>query len=379
MTDRPRILFWVQHLLGIGHLRRAAALSRGFRRAGMDVTLVSGGMPEPGVDLDGGTLVQLPPVRAPDGAFRTLVDGDGAAVDGAYRTRRVASLLDALRAAAPDALVTELFPFGRRQLRAEALALLDAGRAHARLAVASVRDVLVDPPRPERAREALARVETHYDRVLVHGDPDLIRFDETFPHAARIADRISYTGYVVDAPPPRSGGPGAGEVLVSAGGGGVGEALFLAAAAARPLTRLAARRWRFLVGRALDDEAFARISAAAGEGVTVERARPDFTSLLAGCALSVSQGGYNTVMETLAARARAVVVPYRGGHETEQTLRARVLEGRTGIRVLPEAGLDARTLAAAVDGAASAPRPQARDVRLDGVETSARLLREWLS
>ncbi len=377
MTARPRILFWVQHLLGIGHLRRAAALARGFRRAGMDVTLVSGGMPEPGIDLEGGTLVQLPPVRAPDGAFRTLVDGGGAAVDDAFRARRVAMLLDVLRAAEPDALVTELFPFGRRQLQGEALALLGAGRA--RLVVSSVRDILVGQGRPERALEAVERVEAHYDRVLVHGDPGLVPFGETFPHAARIADRISYTGYVVETPAPRSGGPGAGEVLVSAGGGAVGEALFLAAAAARPRTRLAARRWRFLAGHALDDGALARVAAAAGAGVAVERARPDFTSLLANCALSVSQGGYNTVTEVLAAGARAVVVPHEGGLETEQALRARLLAGRTGIRILPEAGLDARTLAAAVDGAMSAPRPGPSGLRFDGIETSARLLRGWLS
>ena len=33
-----------------------------------------------------------------------------------------------------------------------------------------------------------------------------------------------------------------------------------------------------------------------GDGVIVERARTDFPSLLMNCALSISQGGYNTVM-----------------------------------------------------------------------------------
>ncbi|NQW12322.1 MAG: glycosyl transferase, partial [Alphaproteobacteria bacterium] len=36
-TARPTILLYVQNLLGIGHLRRAAAVARALVTAGMDV------------------------------------------------------------------------------------------------------------------------------------------------------------------------------------------------------------------------------------------------------------------------------------------------------------------------------------------------------
>ena len=39
----PRIFFYVQHLLGIGHQARAAAITRAMCRQGLDVTYVSGG------------------------------------------------------------------------------------------------------------------------------------------------------------------------------------------------------------------------------------------------------------------------------------------------------------------------------------------------
>ncbi len=381
MTGRPEVLFWVQHLLGVGHLRRAAVLARAFRRAGMEVTLVSGGMPEPGIDLDGGTLVQLPPVRAGDRYFKTLVDSGGTVIDESFRQRRLALLLDAWRAAAPDIIITELFPFGRRQLRSEVLALLDAAGARRPrpLIVSSVRDILVEPPKPERSEEMLDWTRRFYDRVLVHGDPDLIAFDETFSLAAGIADRVAYTGYVVEMPTRRPGGPGTGEVVVSAGGGAVSEELFRAALAARPHTCLGGHVWRLLAGHALADDTLAELAAIAGDGVVVERARTDFTSLLANCTLSISQGGYNTVMELAAARARAVIVPYAGGLETEQTLRARLLETRTAIRSVSENGLGPETLAAAVDAAMEGPEPELPDIRMDGAGTSARLLREWLS
>jgi predicted glycosyltransferase len=40
-----RIFFHVQHLLGIGHIRRAAVLARTLAASGFDVLLVSGGAP----------------------------------------------------------------------------------------------------------------------------------------------------------------------------------------------------------------------------------------------------------------------------------------------------------------------------------------------
>ena len=37
-------------------------------------------------------------------------------------------------------------------------------------------------------------MERWFDHVMVHGDPDFIPLDRTFPHAARIADRLHAEG-----------------------------------------------------------------------------------------------------------------------------------------------------------------------------------------
>jgi len=378
-VSQPHVFFWVQHLLGIGHLQRTATLTRAFRRAGMTVTVVSGGHDVPGLDLGGATLVQLPPVRAADKYFKILIDRTGSEIDDAFRENRCEMLLAAYRAAAPDVVITELFPFGRRQLRRELTALLDAARAQPSppLIVSSVRDILVEPAKPERVAEMLDWVETYYDHVLIHGDPTLIPFDETFAHADRIADRVAYTGYVVDMPQKVPGGPGTGEVIVSAGGGAVSEELFRTAMAARPRTRLADRTWRILAGHGLPEDVFASVAGDAPEGVVVERARPDFPTLMANCILSISQGGYNTVMEMMTSGTRGVIVPYAGGLETEQTLRARLLENRSGIRAIPEDMLDPPSLAAAVDAALDAPPPDASGLDTGGADKSAALIATW--
>ena len=384
-----RVLFYVQHLLGIGHQRRGATLTRAMQQAGLAVTYVSGGHGIPNLGLGGADLLQLPPARAVDLYFKKLVDEFDRPIDDAWRDRRRDSLLDAWRRIQPHVILLELFPFGRRQMRFELLPLLDAALAAQRRPViaSSVRDILVAPPKPERLEEMLHRIEQYFDHVLVHGDPKLIPFDTTFPHAAQIADKLHYTGYVVDRTGQRGGpgSPGWDEVLVSAGGGAVGDRLLRAAIGARSNSALADRRWRVLVGIKVPEDEFQDLSALAADagggasdpGIVVERARGDFPTLLMNCALSISQGGYNTLMECMHAGCRSIVVPYAGGLETEQTLRAELLAKRGVITVVPEAELSAAAIAAAVDRALAAPRAATAGVRTDGAAEGARQIAAW--
>ena len=67
-----RVLFHVQHLLGVGHVARAAALTRGMLAAGLDVTVVMGGEPVANMDFSSAEVVQLPWVRAADMPGRCL-------------------------------------------------------------------------------------------------------------------------------------------------------------------------------------------------------------------------------------------------------------------------------------------------------------------
>lgn len=381
----PRVLLWVQHLLGIGHLKRAATLSRALAAEGLQVTLASGGMPVPPLErqmaASGVRLVQLPAASAADLGFKRLQDEHGRAIDELWRARRAAALLEAWREADPQVLVLELFPFGRRQLRFELLPLLEqAAAAPARPAVlCSVRDILGGQRSAARQAETFELVQRYFDGVLVHGDPAVIAFERTFPPAAGIAGKLSYTGYVVEEPAARAGRQGANEVIVSAGGGAVGERLIEAAIQAKPLSALRARTWRVLAGGNLPHPAYRRLAALAQRvgGIELEESRPDFTTLLANCALSISQAGYNTLLETVQAGARAVVVPFAGGAETEQTLRARSFAERGLLEVLEEAALSPQTLAAAVDRAAARPAPAAERIDLGGAGRSAALIARW--
>ena len=361
-----RVFFYVQHLLGIGHLKRAATLAQAMRAGGFEVTLASGGEPVARIPV-----LQLPPAKS-DASFKTLYDEHGKPVDEHWRTRRTQVLLEAFQKSKAQVLLVELFPFGRRQMRFELLPLLDAARQRnpRPLVVCSVRDLV--QPNAAREDEALERYERYFDKLLVHGDPDLASFERSFGKAAALRETLHYTGYVVEEIP--AGEAGKGEVLVSAGGGAVGRHLVQTAIEARPLTALRTHTWRILAGVNSAD-----IETLEAPGVIVERAREDFTVRLRNCVLSVSQAGYNTVMETLQARARAVLVPFAAGAESEQTLRAKLLAARGLVEVVEESGLSAASLAAAIDRAAAAPRPVPGAIDLDGARRSVELLREWLA
>ena len=289
---------YVQHLLGIGHLVRANALAQGLEAAGISVLLVSGGMPVPVLNLGAGRFEQLPPARAADETFKSLVDEAGNVVDDAWKARRRERLLTIFDRERPDIVITELFPFGRRQMRFEIEALLERarssrGKGRRPMVVSSVRDILVPPTRAERTEETIAWAREYYDLVLVHGDQSVIPFERSFPRAAEIGDLIRSTGYVVRPAPSRQGpgAPGYEEVIVSAGGGAVGEHLIRTAIAARALCGARQWPWRVLVGYNTPERAFLDHQAAAPRGVVVERARADFPQLLEDSTGLITQTG----------------------------------------------------------------------------------------
>ena len=185
-------MFHVQHLLGTGHLQRALRLCRHLRRAGFEVTLVSGGMPLPAILTEGVTLRQLAPARAADAGFSQIVDAEGNPIGDVWRARRTQTLLEMFEDVAPDALLIELFPFGRRQFAFELLPLLEAarGRRNPPLVLCSVRDIVAPSAKPGRTEEAVRRAQDYFDHVLVHGDPAFLRLEATYPAIKALSGKL---------------------------------------------------------------------------------------------------------------------------------------------------------------------------------------------
>ncbi len=343
------------------------------RQRGLDVTYVSGGFAEAHQDLAGADIIQLPAVRAADATFDTLITESGAPADAVWEARRQAALLAAFQATQPDALLIESFPFGRRRFRFELLPLFEKATENRIPVAASVRDILVVKNDLKRINWVTEIVNEFFDTVIVHGDPSVVELGETFGGAAAITASIQYSGYV--APPPmNSTSPTRSGVVVSAGGGAVGGPLFRAALAAKPLSRFAHEPWRLITGPNLPESD--RIMLNVTAGVTIDTYLEDFRGILCNAAVSVSQAGYNTVMDLFAARTRSVLVPFSQKGETEQFHRAKLLARRGHVQVVSEHDLSPQRLAAAIDSALDAAPPDPSEIDLNGAPKTAALMAE---
>ncbi len=351
------VMIVVTHLLGSGHLSRALALAQAFGKAGHRVTLVSGGLPAQHLEADGIDFVQLPPVQSDGVDFSRLLDANGDPVSTDISADRIALLLAQMHRIRPDVIITELFPFGRRILKEEFCALLDASKQMSPrpLVLASIRDILAPPSKPAKAEMAHAIVDTYYDAVLVHSDPDVTPLDISWPVNQGLARKLHYTGFIASRAGGKEAVPQAsGEILVSTGGGNVAPKLYETAIAAAVLAQ--DLRWRLFVAGSHADARLCELQTRAPSKVTVQRATPAFRGMLKDAMASVSLCGYNTALDILRAGTPCVFVPFDAGGETEQSLRAATLAPRDGVRVLPSSEMSPNALIENLRAVIAAPR-----------------------
>ena len=373
-------MVYVQHLLGIGHLRRASLLCNALHRNKFEVNLITGGIPVSGPLHAGVKVHQLPPVRSLDDHFDSLVDENNKPVDERLKIHRRDQLLTLFKQLSPDALITETFPFGRRMMRFELLPLLKAARQHSGspIIISSIRDILQPKSKPGRDEEIRQLVDEYYDRILIHGDERFATLADTFSLANEVAYKICYSGYISEPLKKETQtSDGENEVVVSGGGGAASLALLECAITAQPLSAMNQKSWRLLVGPNIDQNSFDRLQEMGGRGIIIERNRADFPAILKNCVVSVSQAGYNTVVDILKIGARAVMVPFSDSGEVEQTLRANLLQKQCRIIALAQNDMTPESLADAIDRAATMPQ-QTIDLKMDGAERSAHFLNEWL-
>lgn len=377
-AQSPTILFYVQHLLGIGHVFRATRVARALSHAGARVVLAWGGTRLPSIDLSGLEMLWLDPVKADGAMFSALVDPEGAPFGEERKAARRDMLLRALDELRPHIVITEAFPFGRRQMRFELEPFMLAARAAPwrPLTIASIRDIMQENRKESRVAESMDWFDRCYDLLLVHGDPSLIRIEETLQGASAILDKVRYSGLVTPDAPDLSAEPShRADVVVSAGGGAVGHALTRAAIGANRYSARFPGNWLLVVGPERDEAEYDALKQEAGEGMTVVRFVPDLARVLASAQVSVSRAGYNTVGDLLRARCRSVLVPFAGGRETEQLRRASLLYERGLVAMLTDDELSPRALGEAVDRAATLP-PLAADLACDGATRSAAIVLE---
>ena len=380
---RPSLLFYCQHSVGMGHLMRSLALARGLAGR-VDVTLVVGGRVPKIADTDGLRVIPMPPVGLDE--HGVLVSRDRRRRLARALEERRAILLQTYRAVRPQAIVVELFPFGRHKFAAELEPMLTAARQDdsAPLVCCSLRDILISRSRQSRHdRRTSALLSTYFDVVLVHSDPRFAQLQQSLGADEHIPVPVYHTGFVHERGRPRLRPQiRPRSVIVSAGGGLVGEPLLRTALDAQCILPAPSRRPMTIVaGPFLPEAAWQRLRhhAELVPDVTMRRSVRDLAGELRRAAASISQCGYNTAMDLIDSSVPALVVPFGDGDEDEQRKRADRLEALGAVRVLPQADLTPERLAAEME-ALSSFRPVPAGLNLRGAESTsdiiARLLRE---
>ena len=375
-TNLPTVMFYVQHLLGIGHVFRAMRVAKGLARAGCETHIVWGGTKISTMDTEGIHMHHLEAVHVENEDFKSLVMDNGVEMDEQEKEKRAAHLLDLFKTINPDILITEAYPFGRRQMRFELIPLMEAAKAAKPkpMVVCSIRDILQENRAPKRVRESLDSIHQWFDLVMVHGDPDLIPIEATLEGSEEIKDKIRYTGLVTPDPIVRKiPATVSADVIISVGGGAVGKALMHAAVDAMALSKSYNSNWVLTTGPDLPQSEFDAISKRAPKGMRITRFILDLAAVMAGSKVSVSRAGYNTVGDLLRAQCPAVLVPFTGGLETEQLRRSRMMEKQGLAAVLLDEDLTPSSLAKAVDDAAALGTTKAK-FKLDGADNAAKLL-----
>jgi predicted glycosyltransferase len=401
MNERATLLFYCQHSLGMGHLVRSLALVAGLRDRFSVVLLNGGRLPKKLAVPAGVEVVNLPPLGlAADGR---LVSRDGRrTVERASALRR-RMIMETYRTLRPRVVLIELFPFGRKKFAEELLPLLEAarsGRGPRPLVCCSLRDILVGKKDNQQKHDARAAeiANRYFDAVLVHSDPTFARLEASLGSYEALRTPVHYTGFVL--PEHASGGDESArgqsdgielkggapkrrgvarrppQILVSAGGGLVGEPLLRAAVEAyRALRRTEDVRMKIVAGPFLPEAAWRSLREAARglPGLSVHRFVPDLCAEMRRSAATVSQCGYNTALDILRAGTPALVVPFAEGSEDEQTKRARRLEQLAALRVLEQHELCAQRFAGELRELLKF-RPRALGLDLRGVGNTARIV-----
>ena len=384
MTTRHAILFYCQHSLGMGHLVRSLALAETLAERFRVMFLNGGRLPKGVVIPDGVQVINLPPLGIDD-ANQLVSHDKRISVERALdrRKKMIRTCFENLR---PAVILLELFPFGRKKFAIELRPLLETARSPETrsLIVCSLRDILVSQRMNQQKYDDRAAMMANqfFDLVLVHSDPSFAHFDESFHSTVSLKVPVVHTGFVVPRNRPAATvEKPAKRIVVSAGGGIVGESLLRTAIEALdhfegdPEVEM-----KVIAGPFFPDEAWTTLRAETRgkPQLTVVKHVSNLCDELRSAAVSISQAGYNTCLDILRAGVPALLVPFARGNENEQHKRALRLQRLGAARVLHQDNLNPARLATAIRESMNIEmaKPQ---LDLNGAERSAQIIESMLA
>lgn len=383
VINKPVLLFYCQHSLGMGHLVRALTLAEALAERFKVVFLNGGRFPDNTVPPEGIEIINLPPLgMAEDNSLYSQDERYSLVEAQAVRKQKILEVFNEYH---PQAILIELFPFGRKKFAAELLPLLKAAKRSKNrpLVMCSLRDIMVNARKDQTRHDNRARwlIDRYFDGILVHSDPNFASLEESFQPSRSMIAPVYYTGFVLPRGEAINQPQRQKRVLVSAGGGMVGAPLFkVAVAAQRVLWDTLALPMTIVAGPFLPEADWQALQqqARACPGLMLIRHVPNMTELLASHSISVSQCGYNTVMDLLKSGIAALVVPFAHGQEVEQSNRAERLSKLGLLRQVAADELEVNRFVTEVEQLLTFT-PNATALDLDGAAKSVCIMQDLVA
>ncbi len=384
LDTKPRVLIYCQYVYGIGHYVRAIELARGLCK-NFNVFLLSGGETVPNYNLHQELILfQLPAIYKQEDADHLSPVDTSLSLDKCLKAR--SAIIERLVCQlAPDILITEHFPFGLL-FEFEALPLITQIKQcnpKAKI-VSSVRDVIESEDGGQEEAHICSLLNQYYDMVLVHSDENIVPFSCSFPLEKKIKIPLLYTGYVVrpivsqisKADPP--------QLLVSIGGGRLGEELLYAVLDAH---QAVVKRWQhdlilFTGAFQQDIQTLQACNEKYPNSHVVINPfdQEDYRKVLASASALVCMGGYNSLLEAVTAQLPVLIYnrQFRGSNK-EQDLRATLFQQSGLVQTLSPNSLSIDRLASRIVELVTNHQAPVKNVRINGAITTGKILQRLLT
>jgi predicted glycosyltransferase len=389
MISGSRLLVYSHDSFGLGHLRRCRAIAHHLvqRYDRLSVLILSGSPIIGSFDFRSRVdFVRVPGViKLRSGGYTSLKLNIG--TDATLEIRR-SIIHHTAEVFEPDLFLVDKEPLG---LRGEVRSTLESLKRRGVPCVLGLRDVMDEPASlvEEWERKGVfPALDELYDAIWVYGLPEIFDPLSEIPRMDRLADKLSFTGYLrreaseASPPFPDQELPEPGYILVTTGGGGDGEDLTDWVIRAYEHDPGLETRALLVFGPFMPAEQRAAFHdrVARDPRLSAVTFEAHVEPLFERAAAVVAMGGYNTFCEILSFGKRALLVP-RTRPRMEQHLRAERAARLGLVRMLPDGGArDPALMAAALRELPHTEPPGAalRDRLLGGLERIADLSEPWL-
>jgi len=381
-----KLMFYCQHILGMGHLVRSMEIVRDLVED-FEVCFINGGEVIKGFNIPAEVkVINLPGIKT-DAEFQKLQVVDNNYTLPEVQSIRKNKLLEIYNYLQPDILVIELFPFGRRRFSFELIPLLEEIKQNGKKTkvVSSLRDIVVTKQDQARHEAKVCKlINQYFDLLLIHGDPNFQRLEETFSRVKDLNCEVHYTGYVVqpqpqddetliDIKPPM--------ILVSIGGGRFGHELIDCVIETAPLLEnKIPHKFQIFTGPFMPEEKLIELQtqAAKSKNVKCDRYTPNLLNYMKQADLSISMAGYNTTMNILTTGVRAMIMAFTGNDDQEQRIRSQKLANLRILEIINPQELQPEIFAQKIISSLE-KQPEKITFDFEGVAKTATLLNNLVS